>query len=109
MELLAGGNYDVLILDLMMRPGRGFGVEGAEACYETGVTVLRRVRQLRYGILVIVVTAKPGVEVKRGIVCRLGLPEWCYLEKPVPHAVVLERIQRALAERRNRDAVSKGN
>lgn len=101
LQRLGKGAYDVLILDIMMPTG-GNEVDNGEADmgYQTGLVVLRKNRnELNLDIPVIIVTAYPGQEVKREIIGELGVAERYYLEKPVPSAVVLERVMEVTAKR----------
>ena len=96
-----GPLYDALILDIMMRPGADIDADEAEAGYQTGLVVLRRIRDERLcdQMPVIVVTAHPGHAVKEEIIEQLGVPAKHYLDKPVPFERLLQWLQEALSRK----------
>jgi len=99
LRCLRDNTYHALILDIMMPTG-GNVVDSTEARegYQTGLVVLRTIREEKrlMSLPVIVVTAYPGQEAKREIIDRLGVPARFYLEKPVPSAVIVDRLKEAV-------------
>lgn len=79
-SMLRSNHYDVLIADIVM-PGN------------PNLELVRQVARSIDGLPVIIVTAFPSFETA---VDALDLPVWGYLEKPVDHDALLQRIRVAL-------------
>jgi putative two-component system response regulator len=85
--LLANGNYDVVVSDIVL-PGA------------SGVTLLRAIRGASPDVRVIMMTGEPTVETASESV-RAGASD--YLAKPIAKAAMLEAVRKAAEAKRMRD------
>jgi CheY-like chemotaxis protein len=89
LALLHTKQYDLVLLDIRMGPGEDL-TENTEDGYQTGVAVLRRMReQLKLDVPVIVLTAfgRPDIESRMRL---LGVKE--FLGKPISQDLLEEYI-----------------